>query len=62
MDSTSLYKSFRKVDAYGPQSDVQLSPSSEIKIKLIAGGSVQKPSILKVKSNPPAIVTWIIDV
>ncbi|PBK81335.1 hypothetical protein ARMGADRAFT_1171450 [Armillaria gallica] len=50
------------IDAYGPQSDVQLPPSSKIKIKLVAGGNVQKPSILKVKSNPPAIVTWIIDV
>ncbi|PBK87864.1 hypothetical protein ARMGADRAFT_1034472 [Armillaria gallica] len=37
-----------------------------IKIKLVAGGNVQKSSILKVKSNPalnaPAIVTWIIAV
>ncbi len=79
MDSTSSYKSFRKVDVHGPQPDIQLPElgiqgplpdvqllASKIKIKLVAGGKVQKSSILKVKSNPelhlPAIVTWIIDV
>ncbi|KAK0229512.1 hypothetical protein EDD85DRAFT_130610 [Armillaria nabsnona] len=54
------------VDAYGPQSDVQLPPSSKIKIKLVAGGNVQKLSILQVKPNPVLdplpTVTWIIDV
>ncbi|PBK87875.1 hypothetical protein ARMGADRAFT_1085207 [Armillaria gallica] len=47
-------------DVQGPSPEDQLLASSKIKIKLAAGGNVEKPSILKVKSNPPAIVTWII--
>ncbi len=50
----------------GPSPDVQLLASSKIKIRLVAGGNVQKLTILKVNSNPvlnpPAIVTWIIAV
>ncbi|KAK0430626.1 hypothetical protein EV421DRAFT_247724 [Armillaria borealis] len=53
-------------EVHGPPPDVQLLTSSRIKIKLVAGGNVQKLSMLKVKPNPalnpPAIVTWIIDV
>ncbi|PBK87871.1 hypothetical protein ARMGADRAFT_1085205 [Armillaria gallica] len=54
-----------ELEVQGPPPDVQLL-ASKIKIKLFAGGEVQKSSVLKVKSNleldPPAIVTWIIDV
>ncbi|PBK68563.1 hypothetical protein ARMSODRAFT_975958 [Armillaria solidipes] len=64
------------IDVHGPQPDAQLSevqgPPLDVqllassKIKLVAGGNVQKLSMLKVKSNPaldpPAMVTWIVDV